>query len=383
MTIRVLGDPLSPGGVGPRQVPSLPATKLEQPPIQVSRWVRNNKHPNAEYESLKNEALNQAAIFRTKDYCGFFGALGAPEALSASADRWRFAFKSGPYAHAAFVRCVTASPGPSWAATNAYVQLNLHTSPTEAATVLTEQFAYGPRLNPSSSPLGWKYVRVIDKIIDGITPNTDYYALVRNVNGAAVLGFCMFELASMTENFAGYMPQNLAVQGPILDVYREKQRQLAAAIWQGGAPKVFNWSTDPGLYPTGSGPAFNYTYKERSSAVGLNILDLTSTAVSVNTPGWQPDMRTKNTLRQSASGVPCVMKAFGAMSAGVGGNVSLKDSSGAVVAQVNNVFTTTPGWQSVTFNLPATYAKYDVHFGEMAGGANTFKLWAVSAYELG
>lgn len=380
MTTKVYGDRLPPGTVGPRQVPSLPAAKTSQPPIQVRRWLRNNKHPNAEYESLKNEALNQAGLFRTKDYFSCPGFVGSPTDLAAvDEDRWRFAFRSGPLAHAAFCRVVMASPHVTYRANNTYGLLNLYTSATEAAVVLSATFNYGPSVNVTSSPLGWQYVRVFDAIIDGVTPNTDYYALFRNMSGGHLMGACVYELASMTENFAGYLPQNIGAQGSILDVYREKQRQLIRDLWEKGAPKVFNWTVDPGQYSSGT-TGFPHKYKVTASATLTNILDLTSTAVSVNTPGWHPDMRSKNTLRQT-SGVPCVMKAFGSVAAGTGGIVALKDSSGTIVAQLNNVFTTTPGWQSVAFNLPATYAKYDVQYS-IVGGGSAFSLWAVSIYEL-
>jgi hypothetical protein len=387
VTKRFFGETLPPGTVGPRQVPHMPASRAAQPPIQVNRWVRNDKHPNAEYESAKNEALNQAAIWRTKDYCSFIGHVTGDShlaPLAADMDWWRFAFRSGPFAHAALCSAVLYPNGDITTDVNQSVLLNLHTSETEAAVVASQTFNYGPNpVGGSSSTSGWCYTKTLEQYID-ITPSTDYYGLIRMQGRAKIGSFTMFELASLTENFDGYLPQNISAQNPILDKYRQNQSEMIQTMQPEYGPKVFNWTVAPGTsYATGQSPS-PFTYKTTTSATERNILDYTlfgggSTAVSVNTPGWQPDMQLKNRKSQPA-GVGCRMKAFGYVSAGTGGSVILKDSTGASVAALTNVFTTTPGWHSVTFDLPATDAKYDVHFAE-PGGVNTFHLWAVSIYE--
>lgn len=273
---------------------------------------------------------------------------------------------------------ILGSPQFGYYQSNSSALLNLHTSASEAAVVASSTFNYG--IAPSDgglAPGGWAYLKVINQYID-ITPNTDYYALVRQIDGGNPISFCMFELASMTENFDGYLPQNISAQNGIFDKYRQNQSELVQTLWPDCGPRIFTWSVRPPASPLGP-------YQTTTSAIAQNILDWSggggSTAVSINTPGFAPDMTYKNRKSQT-SGVPCVMKAFGSVSAGTGGNVTIKDSTGATVAQINNVFTTTPSWQSVTFNLPAISAKYDVHFSEPSG-AKTFSLFAVSIYEKG
>lgn len=389
MTVkRFTGNAILPGALGSRQIGQMPAGKLAVPQIQVRRWVRNGTHPNAEYESIKNESLMQSAVYQTKPYVNLYGSISQPAPSSNSWDRWRWAFKSGPHAHAAVISVQLTVQVGSLSAENQYAELRLHTSATEAATVATQQFNYGSSAATGSAPQGWRYMRDFTDYIP-ITPNTTYYALLRSVNYARIQGVTMLELASLTENMAGYLPCNISSHHPVLDVYRQQQRTLIKDLTEKAPPLVFNWTVERGgTFASGNGngafsPA-NY-WKTTASATGQNILDWDlagggSTAVNANTPGWYPDMREKDTLR--ANTVPCTLFAYGQKltGAGTGGNVSLKDTTGATIAQLNNVFTTTAGWQSVAFNMPTTATKVDVHFSS-PGGVDTFGLGAVTIVE--
>lgn len=381
----ILGQGLGLGGgsVGSRQVPSMPAGKNAAAPIQINRWVRNGTHPSNELEVLKNEAINQCALYRTKDYFAAGRIATAPS--TADDERWRFAFRSSEFAHAALVSCVVNQPAPGTGNTNSYVELKLFTDATESTLAHSEQFNYGSRVDAASAS-GWTFMRTFDKIVP-ITPNTDYYALVKNMNWSTLVSITAYELTSLTEHFAGYLPMNLGVQAPILDVYRQKQRELLRKVWKTGGPKIFNWTIDRGSYSVGTGSAPSQSYKDISRTTYENILDWThlaagSTTVTANTPGWYPDTRTWDRVRQGGT-IPCVMKAFGKWTAGggflTGGSVALKDPTGAIVAQISDAWDATPRWHEVAVNLPADYKKYDVHFKTNAG---TFHLWAVTIYPL-
>jgi hypothetical protein len=374
------GNRLDVSSAGSRQVVANPASRKAQPPIQVRRWVRNDKHPDADLENQKQEHINQCAMLRTKQiFIGMGNVTTGPGVNKAGWPRWRFAFHTGPLAHALYVRSVQGIPFDI--SPNAYIQMDLYSDATESTLVSSTQFHYGGDALNGGGSLGWQNMRVIDKYVD-VVADTSYYAVIRNVNSARNLSCAVIELASMTQNNSGYLAQNLVAQGNILDVYREKQANLIKSLWKRGGSQVLNWTTEPGnLFPSGSGPAPNWDYKFTSSATATNILDLTSTTISAATPGWTIDMTGKARLMQPL-GAPCLMKVFAYCDVGATGIVELKDSAGNVVASVA-VTATTPQWTaSAAFNWPASSAKYDIHYRRTSGaGALGMYLWAVSVYE--
>lgn len=116
-----------------------------------------------------------------------------------------------------------------------------------------------------------------------------------------------------------------------------------------------------------------------------NFIDDTSTTVSANTPGKTLDMRNRTTL--SRSGVPVRFKVFATNSvAGDTGVVKLVDENGAdvlVVAVTGGGSTnldTHGAWYATDGLLPATLAKYDVHYGGNISGTLVVKEFCL--YEL-
>jgi hypothetical protein len=371
------GDLLAPGFSGDRQVAALPASKAAPPPIQINRFVRNGRHPQAVLESLKAEHANHAAMFRPKEI--FSSGRITYNGGAATTEQWRFAFRTSPLTHAIWCRFDIGPPQPSSGITG-YATLKLHTSATEASVVSSTDFVYG--INPHTSGEALNYWRTIDKMID-VTPSTDYYALVERVSSP--IACSIFEVPSMTENFDGYMAQNIVAQGPILDIYRSNHRELATMLWNESGSRLFSWTTDPGsfvgLYGLLTNPEYNY--KKIASVTPTNVLDGSSTVVAASTPGFTLDLTGKLRVSQASTGVPCMIKAFGKMSAGTGGDVYLVNSAGTIVAGCGVVagdpFTTTPSWKELAFTLPTTQDKYDLFFCSPTGG--TFSLWAVSAWE--
>ncbi len=225
---------------------------------------------------------------------------------------------------------------------------------------------------------GWDSIKVVTMYLD-VDPDTDYYAVFTDVNYCRMMSACVHELSSMTEHFSGYLPQHIPVGGDILDEYRQNLVTLQYNLWRRGGATVLNYTSDgdDGVAPYGT-PVL-----ETTSNTARNIIDNTSTSISAATPGYTIDMTGKERLSQT-SGVPCVMKAFGVMASGSGlGRVYLKDSAGATVASITDVWNSTASWQSVAFNLPATVDKYDLQFSRAASTdlANPFTLYAVSIWE--
>lgn len=364
----LLGDPLAPGSVGPRQVVANPSTKAASPPLPVNWYCRNGKHPSAEYWNALNEATNQAALYRTKEMFSFVNHTSWKSwtgSLVGSSARWRAAFHTSRYTHAVGALVMMLPPDAGYDQ-NTHAKLTIYSDATETTTVASETFVYGPGPTGTTRTLTLPYWKVITKVIDGLTPGTDYYCKFSNETYGIVLAATVFDLQSMTENFAGFLSQNLTSQSEIYDSYRQNVATMQKNALKRNGAKVFSWSVDDGTAPLTT-----------TSATSTNIIDRTSTAVSASTPGLTIDMRNKARLSQT-SGVPVVMKAFGQMSAGTNGTVVLVDSTNTVVASISAAFTTTASWQSVSFNLPATQDKYDIRFSTTAG---TFSLHSISCYQ--
>lgn len=367
---KIYGDRLTKASTGEKRVPSLPSTISAVPPIQLNRWCRNGKSPAAQLLNQQNDSANQAVICRTKEvFRG--GATFFDEATSGSTGdriRWRFAFHTGPYAHALGV-VVLMRPQDVGYDTSSYVRLDLSESATESPVDLSQTFVHGLSPLGATEARGWQYLQEVTHIIDGVSADTDYYGIFVDVDYARIQAATVFELASMTEN-TGYLANNVTAMSSVLDVYRQNLATITRALWRRGGSQVLNWYT-------GDNNATKITGRLTSSATPKNVVDDSSTSVSAATPGWTLSLTNHDRVSQT-SGVPCVMKAFGSMSAGTAGEVYLKDSGGNTIASITNVFTTTPQWHSTTFNMPATTAKYDIWY---ATASDDFTLRAVSIYE--
>jgi hypothetical protein len=377
-TKRFYGGVLGDNAVGDRQVPQMPASKTAAAPLQADRWARNGLHPDAALINGMNEACNAAVLFRSRQiFCSYArinAALGTVS--SADRDRWRFAFHTGPYCHALFaiVSMIPTDGGPTLASQPTSNKLIVYSDTAEAVTVVTQTFTYGSHPHGGTGSDTVTDIRVAMNFIEGVSPDTDYYAKFVDVNYGRIQSATVFELQSLTEESDGYASQNNTAMSPIVSAYRQTLAPRIRNLWRRGSAQVLNWTADD---PTGG----IHAPPSIISATATNIIDGTSTTVSASTPGYTLVMNNKDRLSQS-SGIPCVMKAYGKMSAGsTAGVLQLKDSTGAVIASIGSgAFTSVAGWHSsAAFNLPATTAKYDIHF--KSDGAATFTLYAVSIYQ--
>lgn len=90
-------------------------------------------------------------------------------------------------------------------------------------------------------------------------------------------------------------------------------------------------------------------------------------------------LRSKPIVGRVSGGIPVVMWVYGNANPSGGGAVTLKDSAGTTIASITSWTPSTPAWQSVTFNLPATADKYDLQLN--GNGVAAMNLYAVSIYE--
>jgi hypothetical protein len=350
-----------------RSAAGITVTRGVTQPIQGDRWARNGMHPNAQLVNMLDESVNQSVLFRSKEYFSWYGTI-IPVFPAGTADevRWRFAFRSGPYAHAVLAVVAMLPPGGA-ISTDVSTTCRLDIMNAAGTIVATETFVYGP--NPKFGgivPDAWPHYKPLVKVIDGISPDTDYFG-VFTTQGGRLQSACVAELSSLTEA-GGYLPQNLTAQSSVLDVYRKYQIKANNKLWQRGGAKLFNWVSDNG---SSSAPLV------RASSTDINVIDGTSTAVSASTPGYTFDLRGK--AREGLTGVPVTIKAYGSC-AFASGLVKLKNSAGVTVATVT-LNATVDGWFSTTATLPATVDKYDLHYA--GSGVGNLTLYAVTGYELG
>lgn len=117
-----------------------------------------------------------------------------------------------------------------------------------------------------------------------------------------------------------------------------------------------------------------------------NLIDNTSTTVTANTPGMTVDLSEHTTHRLRATGVPVRLKVCVSSTAGNDtGAVKLLDSTGTAVITclVNNPSATTDpvgDWYWADGYVPASLAKYDVHYGGNTSG--TLTVFSASLYQI-
>jgi hypothetical protein len=105
-----------------------------------------------------------------------------------------------------------------------------------------------------------------------------------------------------------------------------------------------------------------------------NYHDDSSTTVSADTPGRTLDLRQWKTRARAGVPVKFWVKALTA-TPGDTGAVLLVDETGAAVLTV--LIDNGPGWYNTTGILPATRAKYDVHYGGNTVGILAIKDWSL------
>lgn len=364
----IYGANVDPADVGPRQVVANPTSKAASPPIQLDRFCRNGQHPDVAFINATSEAANSAMLYRTPEHFSILGMSQSPLSGTASSrNRWRFAFHTTPYSHAIFAAVILLPPDDGHDQ-NTHGKLTIYSDVAEAVEVTSATFIYGPSPTGTSSASGFPYWKTVSKLIEGLDADTTYYAKFSDetygrLHSATVLG-----LQSMTENFDGYLAMSNTSETPIVDVHRENLAIATRALWRRAGAKVFNWSVEA-----------DASAQTNATATPTNVLDETSTTVSAATPGFTLDMRRK--ARRSQSGVPVVMKVFCSTDIGTGvGRIYLKDSAGnTVLSFTDSIPVTTPGWLSVSGNLPATEDKYDLQFDNNSSG--TLSLYAATCWE--
>jgi hypothetical protein len=360
---------------GERQVAAMPASKAAQPPLPLDRYFRRTHAPDATAMSAMCEQMNAGILFRSKEVFSRVGILGSGAGVPVSSAgagariRWRFAFHTGPYHHALFIRAFLY-PQTSGFNSNSASVVDIYAASGTAlgALQVATPFYYGNNPLNTLNIAGWQYMKRVDQFVTGLLPDTDYYGLVYDQNDGIVQSISIADLQSMSNNYAGYLPQNFTQDSLILDEYRQNLVAPMPLLWKRGGASVFHWTVESDASP-----------KTIAANTATNLMDGTSTTYGASILGYTLDMRGKARLSQAATGVPVVIKAWMKCTTAASGVVHLRDSTGTIVATLTNTLGAgTVGYITATCNLPATSAKYYLTFQTSAG---TLSVYAVSCYQ--
>lgn len=369
---KMYGDRLDAGSVGSHQQAANPATKSGTPPIEWDRFCRNTKHPSANLWNQIHEATNQAVLYRAREIFrapGWVGSSGGAGS-GGTRDRYRFAFRSGPYMHGLMMIAVMV-PQTAGLTGNAYSKITIYSDFNEATPVASVNFYHGANPGGSlTSSEGLPYIKTIKIPLFGLTAGTDYYAKVSDVDEGRIMALSVFELPSMTENTSGYLSQNITAETEILDIYRQNVATIQKTLWKKTGGLALNFCVNV---------AANATTNNTNTS--KNVCDGLTTTFSDATKGFKIDLTNHDRLAQ-ASGIPVVMKVFcKTTDAGGKGRFYLKNSAGTAIITITDSISTAAGgaWRSTVGFLPAAADKYDLHFDN--NGAGTLSVWAVSIYE--
>lgn len=337
--------------------------------LQGLQWCRNGRYPDSLFQSRLSEQINHLGAWRLKQLCSFGHWTNTIPAADASASRarWRAYVHTSSFAQYLVCQMVIA-PTTNTLATSPGGRVAIEIA---ALTFENGDYEYGAQAvhtddTPDNLGYGTTFIGS-GGVAYEVATDTDYKVSFSDRYNGRLVSATLYEMALVPTRQNGYLRTGYANGTPIYDEDRNEATRLATELWKRSAGPLWNWASNTDAdSPT------------RVSGTGINILDNTNTTVSAATPGATIDLTNRTTVSRASTGVPCVFAAYGGVSAGTTGFVELKDSTGAVVATCSG-FTTTEGWITTTVNLPASVAKYDVHF--RSSGVVTLTVRAFSLYQ--
>ncbi len=360
---------------------ALTISKNIQPVLQTRQFARNGKPVVVEYQNALASALDHFALVRPRfifhRVSPFTGAAGganipASNSTTAARPRWRFAWRSGPFARFLVVQMELA-PQNYGDAGDPYGLLQVRNS---AGTIIGDAEIHWGNSDGSFTDVPSNFgggAQVLtdpntqDTTVVEIEPDTDYWGLISDVGYGRVISAEVSEASLSPDTDNGYAWNYNATGTPIYYQQREDIALMGRTCWRKGGRQLINYTSDTDATVTGSSGA-EATFKNVISG---------ATSVTAATPGWKLDMTYRTTLGRAALGVPVVMKVTALSTAGNTARIRLVDSAGATMLeqtcdQAGEFNYTTTGY------IPADEDKYDIHWG---GSSDAFYVRAVSIYE--
>lgn len=352
----------------------VPISSQSKARIGLNQYARNGLSPVAEFQNLIAERVGYAVNVRAKQVWRSPGQLWSagsaqiPLSDASERSRWRFAGHAAPYARHIFVRMWQARQSSGTAA-DCYARLRVTNA---AGTLIGDATGHagssgtGANDNPYYLSAGMYGLADADGYLVDVPAGEAYFGTFADFNYGRLAAACVWEVAYSPDTDYGYPDISAGSGSPIYDKDRFDVARMANAQWQRGAQPLWHYSSDT-----------DATARTRAVSPYINLVDNSSTTVSVSTPGVQLDLRYRTTLSRSLLGVPVKFVVYAANTAGTG-EVRILDSTGATVLS-SAISGTTAAWYTTNGYLPAADAKYDAHFGGNSTG--TLTVYAFSIYE--
>ncbi len=340
-------------------------TVAARAPLEPNKFVRNGKYPTAECAAELADHTNHVAMYRGKTLLQCAVPIASIPASGGDRVRHRALCVTSPYTTTLAVRASIAATVTELAA-DPYVKVTITNT---ALTVLGEaELHFGATaITATDAPneLGsvFAYVNDAGTTNKAVIPaGTTVYITVKEFSNARLVGLTVFDSPLLATAPIG---EGYAVTTPVLDKDRQDIVTATRAMWKQQAGNLINFSV-----------VSDSTPRTTTSITALNLNDGVSTAVSTATPGYTLDLRNRSTVRRGT--VPCTFWCYADKTSINSGSVTLKNSAGTVLATLT-ISTNGPAWYSTTVSLPATEAKYDIHF--TAPGGNSISVYQAGLHQ--
>lgn len=343
--------------------------------LVTNRWFRNGKYPDASAQSALARAVNHAARWLTKEPFAWgcpLDAIPAAIATGTQRDRWRFAWRSGPYVKYLRVRFICGpAPEDLTGVVTDPPSVCLTVTNGAGSTIGTAEFNCGFN-NGTDVPANFGHASLMLTSAGApvaLTANTEYFGLVEDRGRARIAAISVYEESLPSDTANGYTAPS-SVGSPILDADRASVATMARAMWKQGGAHLLNWNVDVQSAP-----------RTTTSATEANLIDTTLTGVNAYgaaAPQFVLDL--SNRTRVSAFGVPVVVKVYASKGTS-DGTVYLMSDSGDTLATVT--ITGAAAWYSTAASLNSTLwgdaTNAPVHLTFKSAG-RTCSVYAVSVY---
>lgn len=333
------------------------ARRLYPGRIHWRRWCRNGMPVQTVHAQVAN-GVNHCAAFRRKMvFAKALDITNLSAGVSGSREKWRFAFRSGYNARYVMVVIGQARPDNT-GGSDARVDLQYGTLGGSLTTSLAARFPDASS-SPSDVPSEFAYSRIYFSVSD----NTEYEVVVRAHAYARPFCCVAYEIGDerdLDPADNGLVDQNHGVGSPILDEHHEELALESWRLWERNAAHLMAWSVDD---QTG--------YYDHSGTTPTNVIDRSSTGnPSTVTPGFRYILNNSN--RQGNANVNVKFAVYASGSTGIQNNntVLILDTSGTVLASIQNINAASPKWWTTTAAVTAATTKYDIQVRSNTGGTS-------------
>jgi hypothetical protein len=336
-------------------------TKQQSRLVQPPRAARNGMLVSSNYYASIARAQNHIVAYRRK----WLGGMCQRNNAFATVDegqvtKWRMYFRTGHGVKEIYVRLLLAPSDNAGSSAPAAIVSLYNPVTLLAISSFTRNIGI---VDSSITDVPDNYIDTSGTLT--VSDDTAYGLDFVTDDGARFVSATVWEIADIPvdDTVDGAVDPRYSAHDPILDYKPLAMAQGQTELLMSNRHHLISWSS----YGDSAITNDTDTY--------TNIIDGSSTAVSVATPGWYVQNQYCNTL--SRTGVPCVFAVY-AEGATNGGYAQLTDGTNTLTTAA----ITTAGWYTATGTIPAAAAtKYDVHAKTLGGGSDDITVHAVALLE--